>query len=72
MCCLYGLVDPRNNLSMKQKNRILSALAMAAEARGTDATGYACISHGKLIIEKQPLPAHRMKYQIPKDSYIIM
>ena len=72
MCCLFGLIDVKHQLSGTEKNRIISILAEASEARGTDATGYACNSHGKLIIEKQPLPAHRMKFQIPKDSYIIM
>lgn len=72
MCCLFGLIDVKHQLSGAEKNRIISILAEASEARGTDATGYACNSHGKLIIEKQPLPAHRMKFQIPKDSYVIM
>ena len=57
MCCLFGLVDVKHQLSGAEKNRIVSILAEASEARGTDATGYACNSHGKLIIEKQPLPA---------------
>ena len=72
MCCLFGLIDVKHQLSGAEKNRIVSILAEASEARGTDATGYACISHGKLIIEKQPLPAHRMKFRIPKDAYVIM
>lgn len=72
MCCLFGLIDVNHQLSGSEKNRIFSILAEASEARGTDATGFACNSHGKLIIEKQPLPAHRMKFQIPGDSYIIM
>lgn len=72
MCCLFGLIDIHNQLSGAEKHRIISILAEASEARGTDATGYACNSGGKLIIEKQPLPAHRMKFRIPRDSKIIM
>lgn len=72
MCCLFGLIDVKHQLPGAEKNRIISILAETSEARGTDATGYACNSHGKLIIEKQPLPAHRMKFQIPRDSYIVM
>ena len=26
----------------------------------------------KLIIEKHPLPAHRMKFRIPQDAYVVM
>lgn len=72
MCCLFGLIDVKNQLSGSEKNRIFSILAEASEARGTDATGFACNSRGKLIIEKQPLPAHRMRFCIPKDAKIIM
>ena len=72
MCCLFGLIDVKHQLSGSEKNRIISILAEASEARGTDATGFACNSQGKLIIEKQPLPAHRMKFRIPKDAYVVM
>ena len=72
MCCLYGLVDSRNNLSTKQKNRILSALAAAAEARGTDATGIAYNSAGKLRIYKRPWPGHLMRFCVPEDTRVIM
>ena len=72
MCCLFGLVDIKHQLSGSEKNRIFSVLAECSEARGTDATGYACVSRGKLIIEKQPLPAHKMKFHIPRDAHILM
>ncbi len=72
MCCLFGLIDTRGRLSGTEKSRIISILAVASEARGTDATGYACNSGQKLIIEKHPLPAHRMKFRIPDDASIIM
>ena len=72
MCCLFGLIDTKGRLSGAEKSRIISILAVASEARGTDATGYACNSGQKLIIEKHPLPAHRMKFRIPDDASIIM
>ena len=72
MCCLFGLIDIHHQLPGAEKNRIISILAEASEVRGIDATGYACNSRGKLIIEKHPLPAHRMKFHIPQDAYVIM
>ena len=72
MCCLFGLIDTKHQMSGSEKNRIFSILAEASEIRGIDATGYACNSQGKLIIEKQPLPAHRMRFRIPGDAYILM
>lgn len=72
MCCLFGLIDYRHSLTVKQKNRILSALAVAAEARGTDATGIAYNSGGKLRIYKRPWPAHYMRFRVPEDAAVVM
>lgn len=71
MCCLLGLVDVKHSLTGNEKKRIVYALAVAGEARGTDATGIAYNSGGKLIIEKQPIPAHRMRIRIPQDAFVI-
>ncbi len=72
MCCLYGIMDCRRALTAKQKNQILSALATAAEARGTDATGIAYNDHGKLRIYKRPWPAHSMRFRVPEDARVVM
>lgn len=72
MCCLFGVVDYSRQLTARQKNRIVAALAAASEARGTDATGVAFISEGKLRIHKEPLPGHRMRFRIPADASVIM
>lgn len=72
MCCLFGLVDYHHHLSGRQKGRILSILSTACEARGTDATGIAYLSAGKLHIYKKPVPAHRLKLFIPNDAHVIM
>ena len=72
MCCLFGLMDYRHTLPVKQKNQIISALAAAAEARGTDATGVAYNSGGKLRIYKRPIPGHQMRFRIPRDASVII
>ena len=72
MCCLYGFMDCHGRLSMKQKNRLISALAIAAEIRGTDATGIAYNSGGILRVYKRPLPGHRMRFRIPGDAAVVM
>ena len=41
MCCLFGLIDYRGTLPAKQKTRLIRELSIAAEVRGTDATGIA-------------------------------
>lgn len=72
MCCLFGLIDYRHSLTAKEKNRILSILATACEARGTDATGIAYNSGGKLRVYKRPWPAHFMRFHVPGDTNVIM
>lgn len=44
MCCLFGLIDYRGTLTAKQKTRLIRELSIAAEVRGTDATGH-CLQH---------------------------
>lgn len=72
MCCLFGIVDYGNTFSSKTKARMLSILATECEARGTDATGIAYVSGGKLRTYKRPLPAHRMRFYLPGDAKVIM
>ena len=72
MCCLFGIVDYGHSLSIRQKNRLLTALAISAESRGTDATGIAYFSQGRLHIYKRPVPAHRMRFRAPEDAVVIM
>lgn len=71
MCCLFGLIDYKHRLSGRQKTRIVSALAMESEARGTDAAGIAYNTGGKLQIYKRPGPAHKLSIYLPQDAYAI-
>lgn len=72
MCCLFGIHDYGHSLTQKQKNRLLSILGTACEARGTDATGIAYNSGDKLCIYKRPRPARWMRFQVPADVDVIM
>ena len=72
MCCLFGLLDPQRNLTGARKTRLLHALATAAEARGTDASGIAYNAARKLVIHKAPVPGRMLKFQIPDDATAIM
>ena len=51
---------------------MISILASACEARGTDATGIAYNSYRRLSIYKRPYPAHLMRWSIPRDADVIM
>ena len=72
MCCLFGMLDLEHHFSGKQRARILRILATASEARGTDATGIAYNSGGKLHVFKRPLPAYRVRFRIPEDALVVM
>ena len=72
MCCLFGVVDRCQKLTRKQRLRLLSTLAAAAEERGSDATGLAYVCGGRQVIYKRPLPAHKMWYRLPASVTTVM
>lgn len=72
MCCLFGFVDYTGALSVNQKNRLIRKLSIAAEARGTDATGVAYNSSRGLQIYKRPLAAHQLHLRIPAEAHVVM
>lgn len=72
MCCLFGMLDYGQQLSTREKNRLLAVLSTQCEVRGTDATGIAYNSGGGLHIYKRPLPAHRMRFRIPGGVNAVM
>lgn len=72
MCCLFGFIDYGHRLSGRQKTRIIQALALESEARGTDAAGIAYNSGGRLRIYKRPGPAHKLNLFLPKDTHVVM
>lgn len=72
MCCLFGFVDYAGSLSVKQKSRLIRELSIAAEVRGTDATGIAYNTSRGLQIYKRPLAAHRLHLKIPAEAHVVM
>ena len=72
MCCLFGLIDYRNNLTRRQKTAIIHALAESGELRGTDATGIAYVGQHGISIYKQPKPAHRVPLRVPSYARSII
>lgn len=72
MCCLFGFVDYTGALSVKQKSRLIRELSIAAEVRGTDATGIAYNTSRGLQIYKRPLAAHRLHLRIPAEARAVM
>lgn len=72
MCALFGLIDYGNKFLARQRAKIISVLSKECEVRGTDATGIAYNSNGKLHIFKRAVPAHKMRFRLPENANIIM
>lgn len=72
MCCLFGMLDYKHNLTPKQQSKIISVLSVACEARGTDATGFAYNTPDRLCVYKRPLPARKMNFKLPREVTAIM
>lgn len=72
MCCLFGLIDYGHGFTGRQRAHILSVLSAECEARGTDATGIAYNTGGKLCVYKRPLPAHQLRLHLPNDAWAVM
>lgn len=72
MCCLFGIIDYKNKIGYKERKRILRNLSICGEERGTDAAGIAFNSSGKLNVIKYGVPAHCLKYNLPRDTFVVM
>lgn len=72
MCCLFGLIDTRNQFTGKQKTKILHALASASEVRGTDATGVAFNTNAGMCVLKAPVPGRAFCFHVRNDTVAAM
>ncbi|MGN0683485.1 MAG: recombinase family protein, partial [Oscillospiraceae bacterium] len=72
MCAIYGLIDYNYTLNAKQREKVLRVLSQECEERGTDATGFAYNSRGKLTIFKRPFAAHNVHLKLRDEANVIM
>ena len=72
MCSVFGLLDFKGKLPPAERLRIIKALGVAAEVRGTDATGMAYVQNGAIQIQKAPRPAHKMRWRIDPTAQYVM
>lgn len=72
MCAIYGFLNYGRKVKNKVLKNILRELSIAAECRGTDATGISYVNNGEIVTFKQPKPAHKMKLFFPKDTVAVI
>jgi glucosamine 6-phosphate synthetase-like amidotransferase/phosphosugar isomerase protein len=50
----------------------VKALTVAAECRGTDATGISYVSNGEIVTYKKPKPARKLKFYFPVNTEAVI
>lgn len=68
MCAVFGFLDYKGKISNAVLKRLIHYLSVAAEVRGTDATGIAYVRGGSMVTYKKPKPAHKVKLFFPRDT----
>ena len=68
MCAVFGFLDYKGKTSNAVLKKLIHTLSVAAEVRGTDATGIAYVRDGNIVTYKKPKPAHKVKLFFPRDT----
>lgn len=68
MCAVFGFLDYKGKISNAVLKRLIHYLSVAAEVRGTDATGIAYVRNGSIVTYKKPKPSHKVKLFFPRDT----
>jgi len=68
MCAIFGFLDYGKKIPYKMLVKLLKALSIAAESRGTDATGISYVRDNDIVIFKKPVPAHELQLYFPKHT----
>lgn len=72
MCSIFGIIDHENRMEHFLKESLIQNLAIAAEIRGTDATGISYVQDGSIKVYKEPKAAHEINLRFPKGTKVIM
>ena len=72
MCAVFGFLDYKGKISNAVLKKLVHYLSVAAEVRGTDATGIAYVRDGSMVTYKKPKPAHKVKLFFPRDTRAVI
>ena len=72
MCAVFGFLDYKGKMSNATLKKLIHYLSVAAEVRGTDATGIAYVRDGSMVTYKKPKPAHKVKLFFPRDTRAVI
>lgn len=72
MCAIFGFMYYGNKVSASVLKKLLRALSVEAECRGTDATGISYVNNGNIVTFKKAQPAHKVKLYFPADTKCVI
>ena len=72
MCAVFGFLDYKGKVSNAILKKLIQNLSIAAEVRGTDATGISYVNHGKVVTFKKAKPAHKVKLFFPRNTKCVI
>ena len=72
MCAIYGFLNYGNKVHHRVLLRLIRELSIAAECRGTDATGISYIKNGEIITFKKAKPAHKLHLYFPHGTKAVI
>ena len=72
MCAVFGYLDYKGKVNNAILKKLIQNLSIAAEVRGTDATGISYVNHGKVVTFKKAKPAHKVKLFFPRNTKCVI
>ena len=72
MCAVFGFLDYKGKTSNAVLKKLIHYLSVAAEVRGTDATGIAYVRGGSMVTYKKPKPSHKVKLFFPRNTRAVI
>lgn len=72
MCAIFGFMDYKGIVSSSVLKKLIKALSIEAECRGTDATGISYVKDGEMVTFKKARPAHKVKLYFPADTKCVI
>lgn len=72
MCAVFGYLDYKGKISNAVLKKLIRNLSIAAEVRGTDATGISYGNQGNIVTFKNAKPAHKMKLYFPRNTKAVI
>lgn len=72
MCAIFGFLNHGNKVSNAVLKKLIKALSVCAEVRGTDVTGISYVKNSEMVTFKKAKPAHNVKLYFPTKTVAVI